>query len=579
MKTSQLLIPTLREDPGEAETVSHRLMLRAGLIRKTAAGIYTYLPLGLRIIRKIEQIIREEMNRAGAQELLMPITSPAELWKETGRWEYYGKELLRFKDRHERNFCLGPTHEEVITDLFRREVRSYRQLPLNFYQIQTKFRDEIRPRFGLMRGREFIMKDAYSFDIDDAGAKISYQKMYNAYTRIFTRCGLTFRAVEADTGLIGGDVSHEFMVLAETGEATVVYSDQGFYAANLERAEVLPSSRLNEELLRPLTPMATPQCRTVEEVTAFLTVSSRQLVKTLLYRIDTDIVAVLLRGDHDLNEVKLARLLGVTEVQLADPDTVSRITAAPVGFVGPIGLTGVRILADHAIHMMRNMVVGANQVDTHYVDANWDRDFRVDQFADLRNAQAGDPSPKGPGFLTLAKGIEVGQVFLLGTKYSKSMNATILDDQGKERLAIMGCYGIGVGRTAAAAIEQNHDEKGIIWPLPIAPFHVHLLPVSQSAKTADAVSRLYTDLSAEGFEVLWDDRDDRAGVKFNDADLIGAPFQIVIGDKGLANGVVELKVRRNGVTSRVAPPDVVTHLFRLFGDTGLTPPIHSTFRA
>ncbi|MBM4139386.1 MAG: proline--tRNA ligase [Nitrospira sp.] len=579
MKTSQLLIPTLREDPGEAETVSHRLMLRAGLIRKTAAGIYTYLPLGLRIIRKIEQIIREEMNRAGAQELLMPITSPAELWKETGRWEYYGKELLRFKDRHERNFCLGPTHEEVITDLFRREVRSYRQLPLNFYQIQTKFRDEIRPRFGLMRGREFIMKDAYSFDIDDAGAKISYQKMYNAYTRIFTRCGLTFRAVEADTGLIGGDVSHEFMVLAETGEATVVYSDQGSYAANLERAEVLPSSHLNEELLRPLTPMATPQCRTVEEVTAFLTVSSRQLVKTLLYRIDTDIVAVLLRGDHDLNEVKLARLLGVTEVQLADPDTVSRVTAAPVGFVGPIGLTGVRILADHAIHMMRNMVVGANQVDTHYVDANWDRDFRVDQFADLRNAQAGDPSPKGPGFLTLAKGIEVGQVFLLGTKYSKSMNATILDDQGKERLAIMGCYGIGVGRTAAAAIEQNHDEKGIIWPLPIAPFHVHLLPVSQSAKTADAVSRLYTDLSAEGFEVLWDDRDDRAGVKFNDADLIGAPFQIVIGDKGLANGVVELKVRRNGVTSRVAPPDVVTHLFRLFGDTGLTPPIHSTFRA
>ncbi|MBM4126264.1 MAG: proline--tRNA ligase [Nitrospira sp.] len=579
MKTSQLLIPTLREDPGEAETVSHRLMLRAGLIRKTAAGIYTYLPLGLRIIRKIEQIIREEMNRAGAQELLMPIASPAELWKETGRWEYYGKELLRFKDRHERDFCLGPTHEEVITDLFRREVRSYRQLPLNFYQIQTKFRDEIRPRFGLMRGREFIMKDAYSFDTDDAGAKISYQKMYDAYTRIFTRCGLTFRAVEADTGLIGGDVSHEFMVLAETGEATVVYSDQGSYAANLERAEVLPPSHPDDELPRPLTPVATPQCRTVEEVTAFLTISSRQLVKTLLYRADKETVAVLIRGDHDLNEVKLARLLQVTEVQLADPDTVSRLTNAPVGFAGPIGLTGVRILADHAIHMMRNMVVGANRADTHYVDANWDRDFRVDQFADLRNAQAGDPSPKGPGFLTLAKGIEVGQVFLLGTKYSKSMNATILDDQGKERLAIMGCYGIGVGRTAAAAIEQNHDEKGIIWPLPIAPFHVHLLPVSQSAKTADAVSRLYTDLSANGFEVLWDDRDDRAGVKFNDADLIGAPFQIIIGDKGLADGVVELKVRRSGEKSRVAPPDVVTHLLRLFGNTGLTPPAHSTFLA
>jgi prolyl-tRNA synthetase len=551
-------------------------MLRAGLIRKTAAGIYTYLPLGLRVIRKIEQIIREEMNRAGAQELLMPIASPAELWKETGRWEYYGKELLRFKDRHERDFCLGPTHEEVITDLFRREVRSYRQLPLNFYQIQTKFRDEIRPRFGLMRGREFIMKDAYSFDADDAGAKISYQKMYDAYTRIFTRCGLTFRAVEADTGLIGGDVSHEFMVLAETGEATVVYSDQGAYAANLERAEVLPPSEPSDVPLRPLTPVATPQCRTVEEVTAFLTISPRQLVKTLLYRADKDTVAVLIRGDHDLNEVKLARLLRVTEVQLADPDTVSRLTGAPVGFAGPIGLRGVRILADHAIKGLRNVVVGANRADTHYVDANWDRDFTVDQFADLRNAQAGDPSPRGPGLLTLAKGIEVGQVFLLGTKYSKSMNATILDDQGKERLAIMGCYGIGVGRTAAAAIEQNHDDKGIMWPLPIAPFHVHLLPVSQSAKTADAAAHLYATLSAEGFEVLWDDRADRAGVKFNDADLIGAPFQIVIGDKGLADNVVEIKVRRSGVKSRVAPSDVVAHLRQFSGEADLGLPMGST---
>ncbi len=576
MKTSQLLIPTLREDPGEAETVSHRLMLRAGLIRKTAAGIYTYLPLGLRVIRKIEQIIREEMNRAGAQELLMPIASPAELWKETGRWEYYGKELLRFKDRHERDFCLGPTHEEVITDLFRREVRSYRQLPLNFYQIQTKFRDEIRPRFGLMRGREFIMKDAYSFDSDDAGAKVSYHKMYDAYTRIFTRCGLTFRAVEADTGLIGGDVSHEFMVLAETGEATVVYSDQGSYAANLERAEVLPPSSIDEAPLRPLIPVTTPQCRTVEEVTAFLKISSRQLVKTLLYKADKDAVAVLIRGDHDVNEVKLARLLHVTEVQLAEPETVSRLTGAPVGFAGPIGLTGVRILADHAVQKMRNMVVGANRADTHFVDANWDRDFTVDQFADLRNAQAGDPSPRGPGLLTLAKGIEVGQVFLLGTKYSKSMNATILDDQGKERLAIMGCYGIGVGRTAAAAIEQNHDDKGIIWPLPIAPFQVHLLPVSQSAKTADAAARLYADLSAEGFEVLWDDRDDRAGVKFNDADLVGAPFQIIIGDKGLADGVVEVKVRRSGLKSRIAPSDVVVHLRRLCDQVDLTPPLPST---
>lgn len=564
MKMSQLLIPTLRDDPGEAETVSHRLMLRAGLIRKVAAGIYTYLPLGLRVIRKIEQIIREEMNRAGAQELLMPIASPAELWKETARWDYYGKELLRFKDRHERDFCLGPTHEEVITDLFRREVRSYRQLPLNFYQIQTKFRDEIRPRFGLMRGREFIMKDAYSFDIDEAGAKVSYQNMYDAYTRIFTRCGLTFRAVEADTGLIGGDVSHEFMVLADTGEATVAYSDRDSYAANLERAEVLPPSDVDTTSLHPMTPIATPQHRTVEEVTAFLQITARQLVKTLLYRAGTETVAVLIRGDHDVNEVKLARLLRVTDVMLADPETVQQVTGAPPGFAGPVGLQDVRILADHAIKVMKNAVIGANKADTHYQNANLDRDFTVDQFADLRNAQAGDPSPRGPGVLTLAKGIEVGQVFLLGTKYSQKMNATILDDQGKERLAIMGCYGIGVGRTAAAAIEQNHDEKGIIWPFPIAPFHLHLLTVSQSEKTTEAALRLYTDLTVAGIEVLWDDRTDRAGVKFNDADLIGAPFQVVVGDKGLADGVVEIKIRRSGIKSRIAPDDLVTHLRKLF---------------
>jgi prolyl-tRNA synthetase len=563
MKTSQFLIPTLRDDPGEAETVSHRLMLRAGLIRKVAAGIYTYLPLGLRVIRKIEQIIREEMNRAGAQELLMPIASPAELWKETGRWDYYGKELLRFKDRHERDFCLGPTHEEVITDLFRREVRSYRQLPLNLYQIQTKFRDEIRPRFGLMRGREFIMKDAYSFDIDETGAKLSYQKMYEAYTRIFTRCGLTFRAVEADTGLIGGDLSHEFMVLAETGEATVAYNDQGTYAANLERAEVLPPSDIDTSLPRPLTPIATPQRRTVEEVTTFLRIAPRQLVKTLLYRAGADTVAVLIRGDHEVNEVKLARLLNVTSVTLADAETVQQVTGAPPGFAGPVGLNRTRILADHAIQGMKNVVVGANKADTHYQNANLDRDFTVERFADLRNAQAGDPSPRGSGVLTLAKGIEVGQVFLLGTKYSHKMNATVLDDQGKERLAIMGCYGIGVGRTAAAAIEQHHDEKGIIWPFPIAPFHAHLLTVSQSEKTTDAATRLYADLIAAGIEVLWDDRPDRAGVKFNDADLIGAPFQVVIGDKGLAEGVVEIKIRRTGVKSRVAPADLVAHLKKL----------------
>jgi prolyl-tRNA synthetase len=563
MRTSQLLLPTLREDPGEAETVSHRLMLRAGLIRKVAAGIYTYLPLGLRTIRKVETIIREEMNRAGAQELLMPIASPAELWKETGRWDYYGKELLRFKDRHERDFCLGPTHEEVITDLFRREVRSYRQLPLNFYQIQTKFRDEIRPRFGLMRGREFIMKDAYSFDADETGAKVSYQKMYDAYTRIFTRCGLTFRAVEADTGLIGGEVSHEFMVLADTGEATVVYSNQGTYAANVERAEVLPSTEADTSPQRPLTDVATPQRRTVDEVTRFLKIAPRQLVKTLLYKAEKETIAVLIRGDHDVNEVKLARLLGVTEVELASPEVVKNLTASPLGFAGPVGLKNVRILADHAVKGMRNFVIGANQADTHYVDANWNRDFTIDQFADLRNAQSGDPSPRGEGTLTLAKGIEVGQVFLLGTKYSKSMNATILDDQGKERLAIMGCYGIGVGRTAAAAIEQNHDDKGIIWPFPIAPFHVHLLPLGQSSAVADATTNLYATLQQAGLEVLWDDRDERAGVKFNDADLIGAPFQVIVGDKSLAEGLLEIKTRKTGEKIKVGPADVPMKILQL----------------
>jgi len=571
MKTSQLLIPTLRDDPGEAETVSHRLMLRAGLIRKVAAGIYTYLPLGLRVIRKIEQIVREEMNRAGAQELLMPIASPAELWKETARWDYYGKELLRFKDRHERDFCLGPTHEEVITDLFRREVRSYRQLPLNFYQIQTKFRDEIRPRFGLMRGREFIMKDAYSFDVDETGAKISYQNMYDAYTRIFTRCGLTFRAVEADTGLIGGDVSHEFMVLADTGEAMVAYSDQGSYAANLERAEVLPPAEVDATPLLPLTPIATPQRRTVEDVTAFLKISPRQLVKTLIYRAGSETIAVLIRGDHELNEVKLARLLKVNDVALADPATVQQLTGAAPGFAGPVGLEKVRLLADHAIKGLKNVVIGANKDDTHYLNANLERDFTVEQFADLRSAQAGDPSPRGSGRLMLAKGIEVGQVFLLGTKYSQKMNATILDEQGKERLAIMGCYGIGVGRTAAAAIEQNHDEKGIIWPFPIAPFHLHLLTVSQSEKTTETAARLYSDLMAAGFEVLWDDRADRAGVKFNDADLIGAPFQVVVGNKGLADGIVEIKIRRSGIKTRIAPGDLIAHLRKLSQESDSSP--------
>lgn len=555
MRTSQLLLPTLREDPGEAETISHRLMLRAGLIRKVAAGVYTYLPLGLRIIRKVEQIVREEMNRAGGQELLMPIASPAELWKETGRWDYYGKELIRFKDRHERDFCLGPTHEEVITDLFRREVRSYRQLPLNFYQIQTKFRDEIRPRFGLMRGREFIMKDAYSFDKDEAGARLSYQKMYDAYHRVFSRCGLNFRAVEADTGLIGGTSSHEFMVLADTGEETIVYSESGTYAANVERAEVLPPDHETNEELRPLQTISTPGCRTVEEVTKFLNIDASQLVKTLLYSTKADTVAVLIRGDHDANEIKLKRLLGVTDIELADPATVEQVTGAPVGFAGPVGLK-VRIVADYAIKGAKNVVVGGNRLDTHLVDVNCPRDFHVEQFADLRNARAGDPSPRKDGVLKATKGIEVGHVFMLGTKYSQAMNASFLDPHGKECLAVMGCYGIGIGRTAAAAVEQNHDDKGIVWPFPIAPFHVHLISLGQSTAAADAAASLYHALEAAGLEVLWDDRDERAGVKFNDADLIGAPYQVIVGDKGLAEGLLEVKSRNTGFKTKIAPPGI-----------------------
>ena len=566
MRTSQMLIPTLREDPGEAEVVSHRLMLRAGMIRKTAAGIYTYLPLGLRVIRKIERIVREEMNRAGAQEVLMPIASPAELWRETGRWDFYGKELFRFKDRHERDFCLGPTHEEVITDMVRREVRSYRQLPLNCYQIQTKFRDEIRPRFGLMRGREFIMKDAYSFDRDTEGAKRSYQSMYDAYHRIFTRCGLHFRAVEADTGLIGGSSSHEFMVLADTGEESVVYTDDGAYAANVERAELLPPIDAPLERARPLNKVATPGVGTVEEVTAYLKVEPHRLVKTLLYKAAKELVAILIRGDHTANEIKIKKVLGVMDLELADANTVMEATGAPVGFAGPIGLQRVRVVADYAVKALSNFVVGGNEVDTHYRDANWARDFAVEQFADLRNAQTGDAAPRGSGTLKVAKGIEVGHVFMLGTKYSQSMNATFLDPQGKEQFAVMGCYGIGIGRTAASSIEQNYDAKGIVWPVPIAPFHVHLLPLSQSAQVAQAAQSLYDSLTQTGIEVLWDDRDERAGVKFNDADLIGAPYHLVIGEKGLAQGTVELKERKTGEVKRIAPDAILATVTALIRD-------------
>ncbi len=562
MRTTQMFIPTLREDPGEAEIVSHRLMLRAGMIRKVAAGIYSYLPLGLRVIRKVEQIIREEMNQIGAQEVLLPMLSPAELWKETERWDFYGKELMRCQDRHDRDFCLGPTHEEIVTDLFRREVRSYRQLPVTLYQIQTKFRDEIRPRFGLMRGREFIMKDAYSFDQNEEDAQKSYNDMYQAYQRIFTRTGLHFRAVQADTGLIGGSSSHEFMVLANIGEELIVFDPESSYAANVERAEVVTSPPASQdEPYHSLKKVNTPQTKTVTEVCQLLNTTADHLVKTLLYTTPQgSIIAVLIRGDHQANEIKIQRHLGIHDLTLADSDSVQSVTGAPTGFSGPIGLKNVQILADQAVQHLKNYIVGANEADNHYINANHSRDFNIDVVGDFRQAEAGDQSPHSQAKLETARGIEVGHVFMLGTKYSEKMGAKFLDAQGEEHCAIMGCYGIGVGRAAAAAIEQNHDDRGIIWPIPIAPFHVHLLPVTTSEQVLEVTQTLYAALEHANVEVLLDDRNERAGVKFNDADLIGAPLQVIIGDKGLKQGTVDLKERKTGEITKVIPEELVKHV-------------------
>jgi prolyl-tRNA synthetase len=551
MRYSQLLVPTLREEPADAEVVSHKLMLRAGMIRKLAAGIYTILPLGVRVMQKVERIIREEMNRAGAQEVVMPCLLPADLWKESGRWDRYGNELFRIKDRHDRDYCLGPTHEEVITDLARREIRSYRQLPVNLYQIQTKFRDEVRPRFGVMRGREFVMKDAYSFDADEAGAERSYERMHDAYMRIFQRCGLRFRAVEADTGLIGGRFSHEFMVLADTGEEAIVSCEACAYAANLERAEVGRSVEAAEEEMKKLERVHTPDKRSVEEGTAFLGVPAQRLVKTIIFETEKGPVAVLVRGDHEINEAKLRRHLGATQLEMAGDQAVADVTHAPVGFAGPMGLD-LKIIADYALEGMRNMVVGANEADAHLVNANPGRDFRVDEFADIRLAQEGDFCPRCPGRLQISRGIEVGHIFKLGTKYSEAFGATYLDLEGKERSLVMGCYGIGVGRTAAAAIEQNHDDDGIIFPLAIAPFHVLILPVNnKDAQVMGAAEDLYRSLSEKGVEVLLDDRDERPGVKFKDADIIGIPLRLTVGEKNLKQGKVEIKARRSGEVTLV----------------------------
>ncbi len=547
MRYSQYFLPTTKETPADAEVISHKLMLRTGMIRKVAAGIYNYMPFGLRAIRKVEQIVREEMNRAGAIELLMPMVTPAELWVESGRWEQYGKELLRFKDRKEGDFCLGPTHEEVITDIVRREVRSYRQVPVNLYQIQTKFRDEIRPRFGLMRGREFIMKDAYSFDVDDAGADAAYEKMYQAYRRIFERCGLRFRAVEADTGNIGGSSSHEFMVLAESGEDAIVSCDSCEYAANVEKAEIRVAETGAPAPAAALQEVATPGQKSIDEVAAFLKVDPRQTVKTLIVTTDTgEQVAVLLRGDHELNEIKLCRYLGCNHLELASDDTVQKATGAPSGYAGPVGLK-LRILADLAVKSMSDFVVGANRADTHLAGASHGRDFSVEAFADLRQAEHGDPCPRCDGRLEIWRGIEVGHVFKLGTKYSEALGAKVQDESGKERTLVMGCYGIGVGRTVAAAIEQNNDANGIIWPMPIAPFQVLITMLNPKEEAVrDAAEELYRALLERGCDVLLDDRDERPGSKFKDADLIGIPLRVTVGARGLQDGAFELQARAGG---------------------------------
>jgi prolyl-tRNA synthetase len=545
MRYSKYFIPTYKEIPSEAEVVSHQLMLRAGLIRKLTSGSYTFLPLGLRCIRKVEAIIREEMNRAGAMELLMPSVQPAELWQESGRWDYYGRELLRFKDRHNHEACLGPTHEEVITDLVRNEIQSYKQLPVNFYQIQTKFRDEIRPRFGIMRCREFIMKDAYSFDVDEQGANRSYELMKQAYFRIFERCGLDFRAVEADTGSIGGSYSHEFMVLSETGEDRIVSCTACDYAANLEKAEVWSKEVLNESDVErvDIEEVETPGKKTVEEVTGFLNISADQIVKTLIVKTDKETLAVLIRGDHELNDAKLRNLLSVQEIKLADEQAVAEITGAPVGFAGPVRI-GIRIVADRAIKGIRNFVAGGNQKDLHLRNVNIGRDFEVDIFGDLRLITPKDRCPRCKAKLRFLRGIEVGHIFKLGTKYSQTLNAVFLDEQGNEKFCVMGCYGIGVGRCVAAAIEQNHDKDGIIFPAAIAPFEVVVLPL-QTHETAvlAAAEKIYSELLGHGIDALIDDRDERPGVKFKDADLIGIPVRVTVGLRGVKKGEVEIRLR------------------------------------
>jgi len=561
LRQSNLFVPTLREVPSEAEIVSHQLMLRAGFIRQLVSGVYSYLPLGHRVLRKVTNIVREEMERAGAQEISMPAIQPAELWQETGRWEAYGPELMRLKDRHDRSFVLGPTHEEVVTSIARDGINSYKKLPVNLFQIQTKYRDEVRPRFGVVRAREFVMKDAYSFDIDREGLDKSYQTMYDAYMQIFTRCGLNFRAVEADAGAIGGKGTHEFMALSEIGEDTIAYCDSCHYAANLEQAVVQYKGQASSEAPLTTEKVHTPNVKSIEQLVDFLQITSDKLIKSLMFKLDDQFVLALVRGDHELNDVKLKNMFDTNTIRFATEQEIMDVMGAPVGFIGPVGVEEkVTVVADHAIKDMVNAVVGAGEKDYHLLNVTPGHEFKVSEYSDLRNIQEGDACPQCGGEIHFARGIEVGHVFKLGTRYSEKMRATFLDEQGKEKPMIMGCYGIGISRTIAAVIEQSHDEHGIIWPLSIAPYDVHVIPVNvKNDEQRQLAEEIYASLQEAGLEVLIDDRAERAGVKFKDADLIGIPLRVVVGAKA-GEKLVECKVRKTSETVEISADQVVSYL-------------------
>ena len=568
MYYSKLLIPTLKESPADAEVVSHKLMVRAGMIRQLAAGIYSILPLGLRVLKKVEAIIREEMNQIGGQEVFLPSIQPAELWQESKRWDFYGKELLRIKDRHDREFCYGPTHEEVITDIVRKEIKSYRQLPTILYQIQTKFRDEVRPRFGIMRGREFIMKDAYSFHADEVDTQKTYGKMAKAYTNIFRRCGLEFKQVQADSGTIGGSFSHEFAVLADSGEDEIGFCEACGYASNIELAEAqqapitIPTKNLEE-----LKETHTPGKKTVEEVSSFLDLPCEQIVKTILLENENGLVAGLVRGDHEINPIKMKNMIGCEWLLPAAEKTITEKLKLPCGYIGPVGLD-IPIYADQELASLQNFVTGANKADTHFTGVQIQRDLVIKKFGDLRRILAGDPCSRcDEGKYQIKRGIEVGHIFILGTKYSEAMKAVYLDSNGKENLMAMGCYGIGVGRTAAASVEQNHDEKGIVWPLNLAPFEVIIIPVNfKKDDLKNTCESIYNQLLEIGLEVLLDDREDRLGVKLKDADLIGIPMQIIVGPKNLDEGNVEIKIRKTQASQLHPYPQVIKDIPNILKD-------------